>query len=444
MLGEQDDIAQFARDPQHVAFASKESAQAILGHVGFNRGRVTTVARHRQRGIVEVRSEYLDLGSYVVTARLLKQENPNRIGLFTGGAARHPDTNCVGRALVIEETRDDEVGKLLERVRVAKEGRHRDQQVGEQGLRLRGVFAQDRQIVGHRRRALDLHPAGDAPPNRGLLVIREIMACADAQMGKNAVHCFPITFVQRVRWRGLPIADQLRKPGCDLANRQDEIGKTGGYGAARHGPIFGLVRILDENDALRLLHCLNADRAIRTGAGKDDGEVVTPLRSKRAEEKIDRSPLPARLVERGYRQMMIGDNKLPIGRNDIDMARLQAHPTRDLSHRHFCARRENAGKLALVFRIEMHDDDKRGVDVLGEALEKNLQRPDSSRGCPDAYRWKPLAGLLSACSLGSGWRERNFIIAHPMKIQSRLRAAANLGGRLQRRVSQVDPSQASG
>jgi len=70
--------------------------------------------------------------------------------------------------------------------------------------------------------------------------------------------------------------------------------------------VFGLVRVLDQDDAARLLDGLDAHRAIRAGAGKNDGEVVAALRGKRAKEKIDRRPLLARLVELGNRQMMIG------------------------------------------------------------------------------------------------------------------------------------------
>ena len=116
------------------------------------------------------------------------------------------------------------------------------------------------------------------------------------------------------------------EPGRDIANRQDEIGKPGGDCAARHGCILGLLRILNENDAAGFLHRPDAHGAIGTGAGKDDGEAIAVLRGQRAEEEIDRRALPARLVERGYRQMVVGDDELPIGRNDIDMAGLEAHP----------------------------------------------------------------------------------------------------------------------
>jgi hypothetical protein len=70
------------------------------------------------------------------------------------------------------------------------------------------------------------------------------------------------------------------------------------------------------------------------GAGKNDGEVVAPLRGERAKEKIDWRPLPARFVKLGDRQMMIGRAQLPVGGNDIDVARLKGSEASHLRHRH--------------------------------------------------------------------------------------------------------------
>ena len=107
-------------------------------------------------------------------------------------------------------------------------------------------------------------------------------------------------------------------------------------------------------------------------------------------EKIDRRALPARLVELGDRQMLIGRQQLPIGRNDIDVARFNGRAAGNLGHRHSGPSGENAGKLALVRRIEMHDNNESGVDVVRQAFEKHLQGVDASGGCSDADRRKPL------------------------------------------------------
>ena len=191
----------------------------------------------------------------------------------------------------------------------------------------------------------------------------------------------------------MPIADQLGKPAGDLAHRQDEIREARRDGAAGHRSILGLVRILNQNDAPGLLDRLDADGPVRTGARKNDGEVVAPLRRERAEEEIDRRALPARLVELGDRQMLVGRQKLPVGRNDIDVARFEGHAAGDLRHRHSRSGRENAGKLALVPGIEMHDDNESRVDIVRQTFEKHLQGVNAPGGRSDADRRKSLVGF---------------------------------------------------
>lgn len=123
------------------------------------------------------------------------------------------------------------------------------------------------------------------------------------------------------------------------------------------------------------------------------------LSRKRPEKKIDRRPLPARLVERGDREMMVGRTKLPVGRDDIDVARFHGREAGNLGHRHFRPSGQNVGELALAPRIEMHDDNEGGVDVVGETFEKHLQGVNAPGGRSDAHRWKSLGGLGAAASI---------------------------------------------
>ena len=134
------------------------------------------------------------------------------------------------------------------------------------------------------------------------------MARAHAQMREDALHRLVVGLVVRLKATG-PVADQFWQPGGDLAHRQDEIGDARRDRAARHRAVFGLFRVLHQDDPARLLHRLDADRAVRPGAGEDDGEIVAALRGERAEEQVDRRALPARLVEFGQRQMLVGDQQ---------------------------------------------------------------------------------------------------------------------------------------
>ena len=86
--------------------------------------------------------------------------------------------------------------------------------------------------------------------------------------------------------------------------------------------VFGLVRILHQNDAAGLLDGAHPDGAVRAGAGQDDRETVAVLRGQRAEEQIDRRALAARLVEPAVEISWSEMLQAAIGRNDVDVVRL--------------------------------------------------------------------------------------------------------------------------
>ena len=73
----------------------------------------------------------MNLGSDLLAARFLKQQNCNRISLLAGGAAANPDADGVGSFLVREQARDNERRELLERACIAKKHGHRDEKISE-------------------------------------------------------------------------------------------------------------------------------------------------------------------------------------------------------------------------------------------------------------------------------------------------------------------------
>jgi hypothetical protein len=113
-------------------------------------------------------------------------------------------------------------------------------------------------------------------------------------------------------------SDKFGKLSCDLVEREHEVGNAGSDRTARHGGVFGLLRILDDDDTARFLHRLDADRAVRPRARQHHGESVAMLLGKRAEEGVDRRADAARLIEFGCDHLVIGDLQAPVRRNYID------------------------------------------------------------------------------------------------------------------------------
>src|SRR6185312_5723497 len=304
--------------------------------------------------------------------RLFEKQHGERVRLLAGGATGDPDADGFIRRLVLEQVGNDFLGDLLERLAVAEEGRHRDQQVAEQRLRFVGVVAHDvvilLQIVG----AVDLHAPRDAPQHGGALVFGEIVPGAHPQMRDDPAQQFLVEIADVGSDAFLDL-DQVDQPLGEIEYRQHEVGDAGGDGASRHGGIFGLVGFLYEDDAAGFLDGAHADGAVRSGAAQDYREAVAEALRHGTEEQIDRRALAARLVELQRRDLVIDHLQPPVGRNDVDVIGFKPVAAADLHYRHFGARREDLRHLAAMSRIEMHHDDERGAGAVGQGGKEALQ-----------------------------------------------------------------------
>src|SRR5262249_32652503 len=293
----QHDVAQFLADTVLIAFAREVTAQALLADVRFDGGWKTPLPRRGKRTRVEIGAEHLDLRPDFVACRFLEQQDRDRVGLFAGGTARDPHADRVARLLGLEYGRQRVGFERLEYLVVAEKRGDRDQQVGEQRLRLVGLVAQKFVIVLRVVHPGDLHAAGDPAQDGRALVLRKIVPGAYAQMRENAAHqLFVELAIVRDR-NAVAVLHQFDQACHKLAHRQDEIRYSGRDRAARHRGVFGLVRILHQDDAAGFLDGPHADGTIGAGAGQNDREAVAVLFGQRSEKQVDRRALSARFVE---------------------------------------------------------------------------------------------------------------------------------------------------
>jgi len=185
----------------------------------------------------------------------------------------------------------------IECLAVAEKCGHGNQQVGEQRLRLVRALAQDLVVFTQILGSGHLHAAGDPPHDRRALVLGEVVAGADAQMREHPMQRLLIDLRLLRRRCGLLDADQLRQTVRELTNGQDEVGNSGGNGAARHGCIFSFARLLHENNAAGFFHRAHTDGAVRAGAAENHSEPIAKPLGDRAKEKVNRSPLALRLLK---------------------------------------------------------------------------------------------------------------------------------------------------
>jgi len=166
---------------------------------------------------------------------------------------------------------------------------------------------------------------------------------------------------------------QFRQLIGELANGQDEIRNLGGDGTAGHGGIFRLARILDEDDAARLLDRLDADGAIGACTGENDREPATLLFGKRPKKQIDRRAMRPRFLEGKRRDGAVGNLQPTVRRNHVDVIAFQPGFVIHLRDRHLRPRGQNTGELAPGIRIEVNDDDESRVGVGWDAGKEGLE-----------------------------------------------------------------------
>ena len=308
VAGEQDRVPKLSPGQVVVSLPREKAAKTLLADVGLDRYRVSALASNRKPTDIQVGAENLNLGADIVARCFLQNQHRDRVGLLARGAARHPHADAVACLLAVEEPRYDMLGQSLERFRVSEECRHRNQQITEQRLHLLDIVAEEREIVRQLFSSRHLSAARDPSQHRRFLVLREVVTGAGADVGDNAAHIFFIRVAQLPERDVFLVARKLYNLRGYFAEGQDEVGEPGGDRAARHRSVFGLVRVLHEDDAACFLDSLETDCAVGASAGEDDREAIAALLGERPEEKIDRRSLPSRTVEFVGRDLVIGNS----------------------------------------------------------------------------------------------------------------------------------------
>ena len=167
---EQHGVAQFALGPVELALAREEAAQPLFAEIGLDGDRIAPFARNRERARVHVRRKHLNFRPHLLQRRLFQQKHRDGIGFFSGCAAHHPDAQRLLLFRLLDNRGDRKTRQSVEGLRIAKEGRHRDQQIGQQVLGFVRAFPQIGKILLKGIRARHLHPALDAAQHRRALV----------------------------------------------------------------------------------------------------------------------------------------------------------------------------------------------------------------------------------------------------------------------------------
>jgi hypothetical protein len=266
---------------------------------------------------------------------VLAQEDSDRIGLLSGGAAEHPDANLLARALAFEELRDDLALQHLEFALVAEEFGDADQEVVEEVLRLALVVAQEIDIGGNLGDLDHLHPPLHAAQEGVLLVAVEIIAGLAAQdvgdarqRGRRSGQHFvePLLLVQPPQMTGIDL-DVLG----DLFRGQHIVGDR--RRRIRVLQMIGLVTraLFGDGEAAVVLQRRGTQRTVAANVGQDHADrLLGAFFRQRHQEAVDRGSLAGRLLGRADRKATALDRRDHRRRTQIDRAALDGLAVADV------------------------------------------------------------------------------------------------------------------
>src|SRR5208283_5059843 len=126
---EHDAVAQFVRHPILIIFFREESRQPVRRNIRLDRIWIEPVARECDGVRIDVRRENLKAGRPLQLLESFEKQHGERIGLFTGAAARTPDADRPLVLLLIDEGGDDFIGQVIESGSAAEKLRNADQQI---------------------------------------------------------------------------------------------------------------------------------------------------------------------------------------------------------------------------------------------------------------------------------------------------------------------------
>jgi hypothetical protein len=184
---EHDALAERLRDLIAVLAQREEPLPALAADTGDLLFGIEAGARHLQRCLVHVGGEDLDVHRPAARGQRLVQEDGNRVGLLAGGATRHPHPDLLVRLAPVHDLRDDPLLHHLERLLVAEEPRHADEQVLVQGVELPRIAAQLVQVGLDVERSVQRQPPFDTTCHRARLVVREVDSALVAEQPQDRV-----------------------------------------------------------------------------------------------------------------------------------------------------------------------------------------------------------------------------------------------------------------
>ena len=372
-----------------VGLEREEAGEALGADVGRDADRIQPGARDGDRAAVEVGREDLHRLRALERLHRLGDEDRERVRLLARRAARGPEAEHGAARFLGEELREHLVLERVKRLWVAEEARDADQQIPEERLDLGGRLLEELHVVVERLELMDGHAPVDAAVDRARLVLREVVPRLPAQQDEDLaqrVLALGRGGARRARVRAERVRGVLEQLRGHLARGQLVVDEARRERAPRHPVELGGGGRLRHDHAALGLDRAHAERAVAARAREHDADrALLLILRERAEEEVDREPLPARLRRLEELQGAVQEREVVVRRDDVDGVDPHRHPVLDLEHRHPRVVPEQVAEEALVVGREVlheHERHVRGA-VGGHPREERLEGGEPAGGGAD-------------------------------------------------------------
>ena len=293
------------------------AAQPGRGDVRRNAGGVAPPAAHFQGFAAGVGGKYLHRAGFAGQAQAVQHQHGQGVGLFAGGAARHPDANGFVVVFAGHQRRNHVGFQRFPGFGVAEEFGHANEQVAKQRVHLAGVALEQGGVVGVAQHAVHAHAALNAPAQRAAFVARKVVTALGLDgfehvLQRLGLRAFHGHFFGAA---GIGVAGVAGQHLGHAFDRQHVVGHTRGQCAAGHAVKLGRGRVLHQHQAAVGRNGFKAQGAVAAGAREHDTNGPgPPVCAQRIEKMVNRQVQVLLFVAWGQAQVPVDHGHLFVGR----------------------------------------------------------------------------------------------------------------------------------
>ena len=251
-------------------------------------------------------------------AELLGKQNSQRISLLPRGAARHPNTDVVTRALTDENARHDLL-QSRKRFGIPEKRGHGDQNVFAQLVQFTRTLINQGQVIRQCAHMVGRHAPLNTPPQCGFFVLRKIYFGAPPHFGQQCLQRGWGIGGLRGHGDATPVLHDETDLGPHILGGQNPVDAAGVDGRLWHAVVFGRGRVLGEGKTTGRFDGVNARGTVRPSAGQNNADArLGCLIGQRGKKQVHRR-LGQRLLGRDHQSKAPQVQRyVAIRRSDVD------------------------------------------------------------------------------------------------------------------------------